>query len=157
MKYSLLAIIILILLSVTSCSTSGWLTKQKQAPSGGALEYAMQEQSIPEQPQALMPQKKNTFFKDQIKGSRTGRFLAKTRKFNKDLRNSVFQSLVPQKNIASTSSTTGNVLKIVVIVLLLFLLLLLIGGSLGRLINLLISILLVVLLVYLILWLLGLY
>jgi len=117
----------------------------------------MQEQSIPEQPQALMPQKKNTFFKDQIKGSRTGRFLAKTRKFNKDLRNSVFQSLVPQKNIASTSSTTGNVLKIVVIVLLLFLLLLLIGGSLGRLINLLISILLVVLLVYLILWLLGLY
>ncbi|GEM_PF-3336826 len=157
MKFSLLAIIALIFLSLSSCSTSGWLTKQERAPSGGALEYTVDLQSVPKQPQALLPQKKRTAFTHQIKESRAGRLLAGARKFNKAVRNSVFRSIEPRNNAASTSTAAGNVMKIAVIVLVLFLLLLLIGGTLGRLINLLISILLVVLLVYLILWLLGMY
>jgi len=155
MKYPLLAIVILSLLSLSSCSTSGWLVKQHRTASGGALEYTVELQTVPKE--AIVPQKNTLAFEHRIKESRTGRLLARARKFQKGLKNSVFQSLEPQNNAASTSSAMGNVMKIIVIVLVLFLLLALIGGTLGRLINLLISILLVVLLVYLILWLLGLY
>ncbi len=155
MKYPLLAIIVLSLWSLSSCSSSGWLVKQQRTPSGGALEYTVEVQTVPQE--AIVPQKNALAFEQRIKKSRTGRLLVRARKFQKGLKNSVFQSLEPQSNTASASPAMGNVMKIIVIVLVLFLLLALIGGTLGRLINVLISILLVVLLVYLILWLLGLY
>ncbi len=157
MKYPLPVIIILTLLSLSSCSTSEWLAKQKQTPSGGALEYAVELQTLPKEEEAIAAHKNPIAFKQRLKESRTGRLLAGVRKFQKGLKSSVFRSLEPQNNSASASPAKGNVMKIIVIVVVLFLLLALIGGTLGRLINLLISILLVVLLVYLILWLLGLY
>ena len=155
MRTSTTFLFLVLILFLSSCSSSHWLSSQRNVESEGALTYSQEIQTPPAENPAIRTEKSQALTGHKIKKGKALRLIANAKKFQKSILRSGFEQLTPSSSAAGHTKNDSPVFKIIVVVIVLILIAALLGGGLGRLLDLLISILIAILLIYLILWLLG--